>query len=246
MSILHCRALAEIRAAEDEGDDLVITGVASAGNLDRKGTYIDQESLWNAVKRYTTRTLFWMHDWKAPIGRVDELARGNDELHIRARIGKDFDIPISMGFSGTTWNVNNIRALIRQGIVNGFSIGFDAKKRPAVAKGRARRDDDEDEGPPILDVTDLLEISVVTVPANEKTTFSFARSMILEEPAPRYFDSGANNALNTLTWSNGSNAITSTISPIRFEFANVENEDQELETIKVALRSLQEAVADWK
>lgn len=210
---VRCRALAQVRGTEDTKDDLIITGVASAANLDRKGTYINQEALWEATKRYTTRTLFWNHDWNAPIGRVEQLVRGDDELHILARVGRDFEIPVQLGLGGVTWNVNNIRELVKQGIVNGFSIGFDAEKRDA-----------EDGGPPELFPTDLMEISMVTVPANEKTTFSFSRSMVIDGNAP-------------------------TVSPVRlgFEFANVENDDdEELEVLKVALKSLQEAVAGWK
>lgn len=214
MNKVRCRALAQVRGTEDDGDDLIIMGVASAANLDRKGTYINQDALWQASKRYTTRTLFWNHDWNAPIGRVEELARGEDELHIRARVGKNFEIPVALGLGGVVWNVNNIRALVKQGIVNGFSIGFDAEKRDA-----------EGDGPPELFPTDLMEISMVTVPANEKTTFSFARSMIMD----------------------GATMTPSGIVPARWEFASVEpKHDEELEVLKVALRSLQEAVAGWK
>lgn len=221
MNKVRCRALAEIRASENDGDDFIIMGVASAANLDRKGTYIDQDALWEATKRYTTRTLFWMHDWNAPIGRVEELARGDNELHIRARIGHDFEIPIALGFSGTTWNVNNIRQLVKQKIVNGFSIGFDAEKRDAEEEG----------APPTLLPTDLMEISVVTVPANEKTTFSFARSMIID---------GAKESRTATSY-------TGLVKPQRFEFANLEQDlGEEQEYLKAALRQLHEAVADWK
>jgi HK97 family phage prohead protease len=170
MRTARCRAFAEIRSAVDDDDDFVIQGIASAGTLDRKGTFIDQESLWKATSRFTTRTLFYQHDWDAPIGKVTKMARGEDELLIEAKIGRDFEIPLSKGFSGISWNVNNLRKMIQQGFVNAFSIGFDARKQDAEEEG----------DPPTLFVTDLMEISVVTVPANEKTTFSFARSMVLD------------------------------------------------------------------
>jgi len=215
MNKVRCRALAEIKSSGQDGEDFVIRGVASAGNLDRKGTFIDQESLWNSTKRYTTRTLFWNHDWNAPIGRVTNLTRGEDELLIEAKLGGDFEIPIALGFSGTTWNVDNIRKLIQQGIVNGFSIGFDAEQRDAEKEG----------DPPTLMVTDLMEISVVTVPANEKTTFSFARSMILD---------------------GRSRPPMQMVEPVRFTLDTViEREDEEWQQLEAALSGLTESLRTW-
>jgi HK97 family phage prohead protease len=214
MKKVRCRALAEIRSSGQDGEEFVIRGVASAGNLDRKGTIIDQESLWKATKRYTTRTLFWNHDWNAAIGRVTDLSRGEDELLVEAYLGRDVDVPIALGFSGTTWNVDNIRKLIQQGIVNAFSIGFDAD---------VQKNEEEEEGPPTLLVKDLMEISVVTVPANEKTTFSFARSMILDGPGKE-------------------SRNTQLVEPVRFTLEEEKDEEDELMYLSAGLDALKESL----
>lgn len=222
MNKVHCRALAEISRSQEDGDDLIIFGRASAGNLDRKGTFIDQDSLWESALRFQPRTLLWQHDMNAPIGTVEELARGKDELLARARVGKDFEVPVSVGLGAIMWNVNNIRSLVRQSIVRGYSIGFSGVKQ-----------EDKDGGPPTIIVDDFLEISLCSIPANQTTTFGFARSMIVKEEPYKS---------NTFTGFN-----TTNVTPARFEFAPEERSaDEELEVWKFALHSLQEAVADWK
>lgn len=163
------RSFAEIRSTDDAGDDLIVRGVASTGDLDRKGGFIDQASLWECAQRAGSIPIFWQHDWDAPIGRITRMFKGTDELHVEGKIGRDFDVIRKTGpAGGVPFSVNNIRQLIRQGIVNAFSIGFDAEKRAG------RRYDD----PPTYVVTDLLEVSVVTLAANDKTLFSFQRGLL--------------------------------------------------------------------
>lgn len=219
MNKMHFRAMGHIERSQEENDDLILFGVASASNLDRKGTFIDQDSLWEAASRSGPRPLFWEHDWGAPIGTVEEFARGEDALLARSRVGKDFEIPVVKGLGAVLWSVNNIRTLVRQNIVRGYSIGFDGDKV-----------DDKNGGPPTIIVRDLMEVSICSLPANPKTMFGFGRAMVIgDEPRPPAVEISGNK-----------------ITPMRFEFAAEQDDEEELEVLKVALRSLQEAVADWK
>ena len=237
----HLRAYGVIERSEEENDDLVIIGVASTGKLDSKGTFIDQDSVWDAAKRARTRPLFWEHDWGAPIGTVEEFSRGDDSLIARSRVGKDFDVLVSKGLGAVPWSVNNIRSLVKQRIVRGYSIGFDGDVI-----------EDKNGGPPTIQVKDLYELSLCSIPSNPSTFFGFSRAMEIGSVAPITTTTGSyginwtNSTLNTLDVNGNSITTTGKISPVRFEFAHEENEDHELEVLQVALRSLQEAVADWK
>lgn len=216
MNKIHYRAMGQIERSQEEKDDLIIFGVASAANLDRKGTFIDQNSLWDAAKRSGPRPLFWEHDWGAPIGTVEEFARGEDSLLARSLVGKDFEVPVQKGLGAVLWSVNNIRALVRQRIVRGYSIGFAGETI-----------EDPNGGPPTVKVDDLMEVSLCSLPANHTTLFGFARSIIIDDQPKQVV------------------IPEKTIVPMRFEFGAEEHEE-ELEYLRVALRSLQEAVADWR
>jgi len=155
------KAHAEIKAAEPGDDgDLIVEGVASTGDVDREGEVVDQESLADAASRAKSVPIFWQHNWDAPIGRVLEMAPSDGKLLARVAIGRDFDVPVG----GSTMPVNSIRSMIQQKIVNAFSIGFAANMEKSA--------DDQ----PILKVTDLFEISVVTIPANANALFSVSKA----------------------------------------------------------------------
>lgn len=239
--IKHLRAYGVIERSEEDNDDLVITGVASTGQLDSKGTFIDQNSVWDAAKRAGTRPLYWEHDWGAPIGTAEQFAKGDDMLMARSRVGKDFDVLVTKGLSAVPWSVNNIRALVKQRIVRGYSIGFDGDVV-----------EDKNGGPPTIYVKDLFELSLCSMPSNPSTFFGFSRAMEIGKETQSLYITPESASIQ---WNNSTNgtgitfaptATTGKISPVRFEFAHEENEDHELEVLQVALRSLQEAVADWK
>lgn len=155
------RAHAKVTKAEDQGDDLIITGVASTNQIDRDGQIVDQESLAKAAKAAPALKLFFQHNWLAPIGKVLDIEPVDGQLWIRGQIGSDFEIPVN----GTKISVNDIRKQISQGVIDAFSIGFageEVKSKDAEA--------------PVLKVTDLFEISVVTIPANAQARFSVSKA----------------------------------------------------------------------
>jgi len=165
---------AEIKSVEPDGKDLVIRGIASTGLADRSNEVVDQKSLESAIDGFSTKTLFHMHNWQAPIGRVIELVSTGTELMVSAVVGKNFDIPVIVnslfGASVVMTSVNNIREQIKQGVINAFSIGFTADKKDAP-----KNDDNTQTKPAKLMVKELLELSVVTIPANKDCLFSMAK-----------------------------------------------------------------------
>ncbi len=157
-------AHAEIKEVkEDKSGDLIIHGVASTGNLDRTNEIVDQESLAKCCDG-NDLTLFYMHSWDSVIGKVLELAPSENQLDVVASIGKDFEFPYFMG----TLNVNDVRKQIEEGYLKALSIGFQANRK-------TEEDDDGNALPTKLIVTDLLELSVVSIPANKDCTFSLAK-----------------------------------------------------------------------
>lgn len=230
MKVVHCRAYGQITRSEPEGDDLIVYGRASAGNLDRYGTHIDQESLWEAAQKNPPTTLFYNHDHNAGIGTVEGFDRHIDKemgpsLMARARIGKDFDFPLAVGLGALNYSVNNIRQQVQQGITRGYSIGFDGFKK-----------EDPNGGPPTIFVTDFIELSICPIPANPLTKFGFSRSIILDGDDEK--GNGFKQQIIT----------AKALSSGRFEFAPEERkkeEEEELETIMYALANLKQAVAEW-
>ena len=160
-------AHAEIKEiAEDKSGDLIIRGIASTGNTDRMNEVVDQNSLKESIKSFTTKTLFYMHSWDSAIGKVLSLSPGDNELLVEAAVGKDFDFPYGLG----TMNVNSVRKQIEDGILRAFSIGFQANRKQKLTE------EGEKDGPAVLEVYDLLELSIVGIPANKDCVFDMAKS----------------------------------------------------------------------
>lgn len=216
------KAFAQIRSVEDEDGGFIIRGAASNGDLDRKGTFIDQKSLKRVAKSAGSKTVFWNHDWNAPVGRTRKFEFTDDEFWVESFVGNDFEIPIQVGLGGLLWPVKNIRALIEQGIVNEYSIGFDGKKHQG-----------EDDEFPTIEVTDLMEISIVSLAANKNTKFSLQRSMILDNEDPRgiYIPEVEPRM------------PAAKVAPVRFEFD--EKNDESQAEIRAALDLLKSQIADW-
>jgi len=160
-------AHAEIKeVVENKSGDLIIRGIASTGNVDRTNEVVDQESLKKSIGSFTTKTLFYMHSWDSAIGKVLSLSPSENELAVEASIGKDFSFPYGMSLM----NVNDVRKQIEAGVLSAFSIGFQANRK------QKQDEDGQKVGPTILEVYDLLELSVVGVPANKDCVFSMAKS----------------------------------------------------------------------
>jgi HK97 family phage prohead protease len=160
-------AHAEIKeVAEDKAGDLIIRGIASTGNTDRMNEVVDQNSLKESIKSFTTKTLFYMHSWDSAIGTVLGLSPGDNELAVEARVGKDFSFPYGLN----VLDVNDVRKQIEDGVLRAFSIGFQANRKQKLTE------EGEKDGPAVLEVYDLLELSVVGIPANKDCVFDMAKS----------------------------------------------------------------------
>jgi HK97 family phage prohead protease len=95
--------------------------------------------------------ILFNHDYNQPIGRAIELGTNDNGLQLKAKIAK---------------SAGHVGELIKEGVLGAFSVGFRVKDAEYMT---------ETDGYKIKDA-ELLEVSVVTVPANQAATFSLAKS----------------------------------------------------------------------
>jgi HK97 family phage prohead protease len=139
--------------AYEDGDDLHITGMASTSGTDRVGDIIETEA-WTkgGLQNYLNNpVILFNHDYNQPIGRAVQLGTNDNGLQLKAKIAK---------------SAGHVGELIKEGVLGAFSVGFRVKDAEHLK---------ETDGYRIKDA-ELLEVSVVTVPANQAATFSLAKS----------------------------------------------------------------------
>ena len=139
--------------AFEEGDDLHIAGMASTNSTDRVGDVIETEA-WTkgGLQNYLNNpVILFNHDYNQPIGRAITLGTNDNGLQLKAKIAK---------------SAGHVGELIKEGVLGAFSVGFRVKDAEYMT---------ETDGYKIKDA-ELLEVSVVTVPANQAATFSLAKS----------------------------------------------------------------------
>lgn len=139
--------------AFEEDDSLHITGMASTNGTDRVGDIIETEA-WTkgGLDNYLNNpVILFNHDYNQPIGRAVQLGTNDNGLQLKAKIAK---------------SAGHVGELIKEGVLGAFSVGFRVKDADYIV---------ETDGYKIKDA-ELLEVSVVTVPANQAATFSLAKS----------------------------------------------------------------------
>lgn len=139
----------------DEGEEvaLEISGYASTTQKDRHGDIIVAEA-WKdpeALKNYLTNPIILAyHDHKRPIGKMIDYTVNSKGLKITAKISKA---------------AGDVYELIKDGILSAFSVGFILKDA----------DYDSDKDIFYIKQVELLENSVVAIPANSGATFSLKK-----------------------------------------------------------------------
>lgn len=140
---------------DEESTDLVIEGYANTISKDRVGDVIPS-STWEksvALENYKKNPIVLaFHNHSMPIGKTIELAVTSMGLYIKARISK---------------GAGNVYQLIKDGILSTFSVGIMIK-------------DANYDGPTdtyFITEVELTEVSVVSVPCNQDSIFSVAKSL---------------------------------------------------------------------
>jgi HK97 family phage prohead protease/HK97 family phage major capsid protein len=143
--------------AGDTIDSIFIEGYANTTNVDRSGDVIPKTVWEKGLQNYLKNPIILAyHDHDEPIGRMSEYKIEDKGLWIKARI------------SAAAEDVFN---LVKDGVLTAFSVGFIIKD--------ATYDSITDLF--IIKELELLEISVVSVPANQDSTFSLSKSFDSDE-----------------------------------------------------------------
>lgn len=141
----------KIKSVSDEDDEKrEITGFASVtGVIDRDGEVMDRHAFDEGLEDYMKGNpiVLLNHDSSKPIGTVLDAVVKKEGLWIRAKIAE-----------GTT-AAEEAWKLIKQSVLRSFSVGglFEKIKNKIIR-------------------WDLTEISIVSVPANQRATFSIAKA----------------------------------------------------------------------
>jgi hypothetical protein len=153
------------KASDEPGfnpeDKLLISGIANANVVDRVDERLDPRGI--EIEHYMLNNILLadhMYFTDAAVGLVDKLETEDDGVHFEAWVGHPKKGPL-------TEKQKSIRTLVAQGIIKTVSVGFIPKKIKAPVYS--------DEGtmiePAVIEKWELLELSVVSVPANPLATF---------------------------------------------------------------------------
>lgn len=153
--------IGEKAAVAEDGTGLVLRGYASDFLPDRDLEYFSPGSFNRGLDKYLTTnpTLCFAHQRSTGIGQVKSARIDEQGLWIEAHVSK----PVP----GT--EREDIYNRIASGELRGFSVG-----------GLFTRDFDSVKNMPVITDVDLAEVSVVAVPANQRTLFEVSTKALAD------------------------------------------------------------------
>lgn len=134
---------------------LKIAGYANTVDRDRCGDVVLPSAWAKGVDSYRKNpVLLYQHKHENPIGRVEKITVDKKGIYIEAAV------------SETAEKLHGVHTLIKDGALKSFSVGF------RVNDGKHDKKTDTF----VISDVELLEISVVSVPANQESLFSIKKS----------------------------------------------------------------------
>jgi HK97 family phage prohead protease/HK97 family phage major capsid protein len=139
---------------------LKIAGYANTIAKDRTGDVVTAEAWAKGVENYRKNpVMLYQHKHDAPIGRVDKIVVDKKGIYVEGTVSEAAE------------RNYGIQTLIKDGALKSFSVGF------RVKDAKYNRTDDS----MLITDVELLEISVVSVPANQESLFSIRKSFDSEQ-----------------------------------------------------------------
>jgi HK97 family phage prohead protease/HK97 family phage major capsid protein len=141
----------ELSSADEPIDSIYIEGLASTSDVDRMGDVIPPSVWERGMENYLKNPIILAyHEHDDPCGRMTDHKITDAGLWIKARISAAAEV-----FD-----------LVRDGILTAFSVGFRIKDAEYNAAAEVF----------LIKEVELIEISVVSVPANQNTLFSLSKA----------------------------------------------------------------------
>lgn len=155
---------------KDASGECIIEGYANTSTKDRVGDVVLPSAFEKSLPTYLKNPIILAnHDWNDPCGKALEARITDKGLYIKARI------------SDTR---ADIKTLINEGCLSTFSIGYN----------EVDADFDDQTNTKYVKELELLEISVVTVPANTEASFTLAQAKTEEPTAEKPAEDAAKSA----------------------------------------------------
>jgi len=158
-------AVIKVLNNKEEPDKLWIEGIANANVVDRMQERLDPIGL-DITNFLKNRQLLAHHSYYHPIGQVESIDVTDDGVLFKAWIGNPKAAKL-------TAMQEEIISLVKQGILKTVSVGFIPKQvRPAEYDEQGNLST-----PTIVEKWELLELSIVAIPANQGSVFDIKKTI---------------------------------------------------------------------
>mgnify|MGYP001378558787 CR=1 FL=1 len=183
----------KVKAVSDDEDNREIDFIATKEVRDRQGEIITIKGI--DLKNFkASPVILWSHNHNdPPIGKATKINKKDDELHIRI----EYATPEEYSFADTIFK------LTKGGYINALSIGFLPDYSEVVY--------DDKKNARIYNKTELLEVSVVNVGANQAALRKAMDDGIIDELERKEFDIYCKKSNE----SNSENEVNSDITKLR-------------------------------
>lgn len=151
-------ATIEIKAATEDGKKRRFTGIASTPETDRMGDIVEPRG----AEFKLPIPLLWQHDSRSPIGWITKARVTDAGIEVEGEVASMDDDPDS----DLGKQLKSYWQYIKSGLVRGLSIGFNAKETARIEGTYGYR----------IMKWIWLELSAVTIPANEQATILAIKS----------------------------------------------------------------------
>ena len=149
----------------DNDGYLRIEGYANTGDKDRQNTIIPPSAWVQGVENYVKNpVVLFQHKHDTPIGKTEKIKIDKKGLFVECAISNVKD---------------DVQDLIKQKILKSFSVGFKISDWDGLYY-------DEEQDVVVINSVDLLEVSVVSVPANQESLFDVKKSFDNPEDYKEY------------------------------------------------------------
>lgn len=169
---LNCnfKAFTKVKAEDEDNEDkyIYVKGLASTDDLDRHNDIVPSK-VWNskALKNFKKNPiLLYSHNYSKVIGQVTSVTKVDNGLEVEARIYKKWDESY----------------LVEDEVLKTFSIGF------IIHEAEYKENDNHY----LIKQVELLEVSIVSVPANGAATFQISKQ--LDKAVIKSFTKKENNS----------------------------------------------------